>query len=459
MSEETSHRPSTIAEGGSRIWIYPQDVNGLYSKIRVMVAIPLLLLFYVLPWSSWNGFPLLRLSLGERAFFFLGQPILIQEFYHFAFLFLLALLVLFLMSALWGRVWCGYGCPQTIFIEQVLRRIERWIEGPAASRKINDSKKRTPKQLAKKILKQFVFFLVSLSFGLTAVSYFAAPQIVFSFSSGAATVMVVLLTSMAWFDGAYWREQFCHLVCPYARLQSVMISKASKTIGYDSQRGEPRRKGKNREGAGDCIDCGFCVRVCPSGIDIRQGINQLECVACARCIDACDSIMASIEKPKGLIRYDSELNFENKDRGVTFWSNFKRPRVLFLFVLCVTLFVSGLYGFIVRKEFHVQVLSVPGVPFVLEGDKIKNIYTLKIGNQSRTEQSFVVTLKNSKFAKIESPHELGLVPAGDERFFPLLITLDSSTQEKEITIEVQTSDGKIAATTQRLILRPEVTAP
>lgn len=457
---EFSHKPNTIADGGKRIWIYPQEIAGRFMKVRTSISIALLLLFYILPWCTWHENPILRLSLSSGSFFFMGQQLFIYEFYHFILLFVLAALTLFLVSALFGRVWCGYGCPQTIFIEQVLRRIETWIEGPSHHRKMIDSKKLTANALLRKVLKQIAFAAVSLSFALTFTSFFTQPERVFTFASTEISVAVALLTALAWFDGAYWREQFCHIVCPYARFQSVVQSKSTVTIGYDKTRGEPRRRGKNRDGAGDCIDCGLCVRVCPSGIDIRQGVNQLECIACARCIDGCDSIMTSIGKPQGLIRYDSEARLSEGSNPPRF-AVFRRPEILGLIAVVVGIFILGVHELVHRKDFHFQLLTVPGTPFVVDGDRVKNIYTLKVSNQSSADAQLVVDLKDhsNSEAKIESPTALGMVRQGEERVFPVLFSTARSTTAKTVTLQVKTLDDKVLFEETRKFLMPTEAQP
>lgn len=436
------NRPRTISEGGKRLWIYPTETRGRFQNIRVAIAIVLVAFFYALPWLTWNDVPLLRLSISSGHFNFLGKVILVREFYHFAFLFILAALTLFLMSATLGRVWCGYGCPQTIFIEQILRRIERLIEGDAFHRKQVDSKPMSASKLFKKTFKQICFLAVALSFGLTATSFFADPVRVFGFQHFHLNLTVGIFTALAWFDGAYLREQFCHILCPYARFQSVMLSRSALTIGYDEKRGEPRRKGKARDGAGDCIDCGLCVRVCPAGIDIRQGVNQLECIACARCIDACDTVMTNIDKPKGLIRYDNEFGLSNEDserkRRI---SPFKNQRVYAFSVAWVVLFSVGLYQFAFREQFHLNWLSIPGTPFVVDNGRVKNVFTLKIGNQDDHPATFDFSINEERGFKIESPTHLGPIAPGEERGFPILISFPVGTSTKDARVTLKTVDG------------------
>jgi cytochrome c oxidase accessory protein FixG len=319
-------QPRTIKRGGGRQWLHPTRVKGRYQTLRTISTIALLAFMFAAPWLTIGGLPFIRLSFLAESFYLLGQPILIYEFYHFVQLALLLVVTLFLASAYFGRIWCGYACPQTIFIEQIFERIQTLIEGPAAHRIATQNAPMTTARLLRKIVKQAAFLAVSAAFGFNLVAIFVGPENIFA--STAAVTVALLLTALAWFDSAYWREQFCHIACPYARFQSVMQDLNTRTIGYDAKRGEPRRKGKQRDGAGDCIDCGLCTRVCPSGIDIRQGASQLECTGCARCVDACDNVMATIKKPSGLIRYDKLHVFESPSQKSSEVPPSKRPRRL-----------------------------------------------------------------------------------------------------------------------------------
>lgn len=440
-------QPSTIAPGGGRRWIFPTEIHGYWQSLRRLSSLILLVFLYSVPWLKVNGEPFLRLSFLSTSFVMFGSPILMHEFYHFVFLALLMVMTLFIASAIIGRVWCGFACPQTIFIEQILGRIDRFFEGSAAKRQLDSKKPWTFQRVIRRIGKLAVYALVSFSFAFTLVALFTGPEVILQFKSTTVTTVVTLLTLLAWFDAAYWREQFCHIVCPYARFQGVMQDAATRTIGYDVRRGEPRAAHKKQKDSeqksGDCIDCGLCVRVCPSGIDIRQGATQQECIACARCIDACDGIMTNVGRPKGLIRYDALAVFEPSDQ-VPKRPAMMRPRVLMYGAIWMFLFVFGLYQFLQRQSFHAQVLGAGGAkPWFVEGDRIKNLLSLKIGNQSTTADMFTIAVQSKGDAiamQMESPSRLGPVLPGQELSIPLLITVQGTVHpqiEESIVITSQ----------------------
>lgn len=424
---EIASQPRTINKGGGRQWIHAVKITGNFQKIRNVVGIVLLLLFYVTPWLQINGKPFIKLSFLESSFVLFGNYILVYEFYHFVLLALLLVLTLFLASALVGRVWCGYACPQTIFIEQVLGAIETLCEGPAIKRLADRNKPLTANRIFRKTLKHILYVLISFTFAFTLVALFTGPELLLSWDHRGAMGAIGFLTALAWFNGAYWREQFCHIVCPYARFQSVMQDAQTITIGYDSGRGEPRGRKKETTTTGDCIDCGLCVRVCPSGIDIRQGAAQLECTACARCVDACDQVMTSLDRPKGLIRYDALEVFTD---GIekTPKRRIMRPRLVLYAVAWLVIFAVGLWQFINRSALHVNLLSISGsAPYFVAEGRVKNLGTLKIGNQGESADHYSVQIlsddqnTNADF-KIETPTTLGPIAPGSEGGLPILIS-------------------------------------
>ena len=423
-----SSRPATIGKGGKRIWCYPVEINGPRLRVRTFLAAVLLLLFYSAPFYVWNEAPFIRLHFSKGFFFLFGQPIAMAEMYHFVFLIILLVLILFLSAALWGRIWCGYACPQTIFIEHILRRIEFYIEGPALHRKANDLKKITISKISKKTLKYFLFLIVCVSFSVTLVSYFMDPLIAWQFSDTTANLVTIILTSLAMFNGTYWREQFCTLACPYARIQSAFEDPNSKSFGYDANRGEPRGKFKpDNSSAGDCIDCRLCVRVCPTSIDIRDGMNQLECLNCGRCADACDSIMINLKRPKGLIRFDSETNL---NLNAAFSKNVAplRKHVLFYFIAIFTLCGYGIFEFIERKSVGVQIFAVGQTPYFQTGNRISNLLQIKLSNQSSKIQDLKIAIENPVF-RIDSPQEAKAILPGETRILPFLVSFDPNSYD------------------------------
>jgi cytochrome c oxidase accessory protein FixG len=445
-STEIPSQPSTIVTGGGRRWIYPTEILGRWQRWRNASSLLLLVVLYATPWLKIGGEPFLKLSFLSSSFVMFGSHILIYEFYHFAFLALLLVVTLFLASALYGRIWCGYACPQTVFIEQILGRIDRLFEGPASTRLANHGRPMTWQRWLRRIGKQATYVLVAASFSFTLVAIFTGPEFILAGESKSALGAVALLTLIAWFDAAYWREQFCHIVCPYARFQGVMQDQATRTIGYDQARGEPR--GRAKQSSGDCIDCGLCVRVCPSGIDIRQGATQLECVACARCVDACDGVMENLGRDPGLIRYDAVAVFEEVSSPAQSLSKPKilRPRVILYAAAWLVIFTVGLVEFIRRAPFHVNMIPVPGSkPWFAAGDRIQNILTLKVGNQSAGSMSFKIALTptaEEQGLRIESPRTLGPLKPGQEMSIPLLISAGQGfMQGSDVGLIVLTEDS------------------
>ena len=286
---------------GRRRWLYPDRRPGLYATRRKFTAFILIGLYLVGPWLSWNGNPLLRLDVFEKKAYLFGYVLRVNEAGILAPFFATMALVLLLATSVKGRIWCSYACPQTVFVEWLIRPIEEWVEGSAHHRRRIDAGPRTFIIYFKKAVKHLLFLIIAAIVANTFVSFFVGPDRVVHWMTAPPTehpipflaMMSVMLGFYA--DLAWFREQFCAFLCPYARFQSVMLDSATPTVAYDAKRGDPRGRGESK---GDCIDCGLCVRVCPTGIDIRQGL-QLECITCARCIDACHMVMPNLERKPG----------------------------------------------------------------------------------------------------------------------------------------------------------------
>lgn len=313
------HRTRSLDDEGYRKKIHPTETNGFWKKRRTYLQYFLIVFFLSLPWLSVGGRPFLRLNIFERRFSVLGVMFQSHDVPLF-FLFLMSFALLFaFMTALFGRVWCGWGCPQTVFIEAVYRRIEGWIEGPAFERRKKESLPLDIEGFFRLAIKWSLFVIVTLVITHSFLALFMGPENLWKMilagpvNSPRAFLFIVVSSAVILFDFGWFREQFCIVMCPYGRIQSVFQDTKTFTVAYDSLRGEPRRgsfnKGALNQGAafnqGDCVDCSKCVAVCPTGVDIRNGSSQLECIACAACIDACDDVMLRLNKPKGLIGYHS----------------------------------------------------------------------------------------------------------------------------------------------------------
>ncbi len=394
--------------------IYPQLVHGRFRAIKWVVLFATLGVYYLLPWIRWSRGPgapdqaVLADFAGAR-FYFFGLEIWPQEVYYITGLLIIAALGLFMVTALFGRVWCGYTCPQTVWTDLFLV-VERMFEGDRNARMKLDKSPMSFNKAWRKTGKHIVWLLVSFMTGGAFILYWHdAPTLARDFFAGRAEmtayVFAALLTGTTYALAGTMREQVCTYLCPWPRIQSAMIDKETLTVTYRSDRGDPRgahKKGDTWEGRGDCIDCKQCVVACPMGIDIRNG-PQLECIACALCIDACDVVMKKIGRPTGLIAYDTDENVVRRwAKQKTMRFNPVRARVmLYGGVLAIT---GGLmvFGLLTRSDFGLNVLKDRTLPYVqLSTGEIRNVYTIKLINKQHADRMFQLSVDGIEGATLE----------------------------------------------------------
>lgn len=393
-------RNATVEAGGRRKWVYADLPRGRFARARNVVYTILVAFYLAAPWLSLGGQPLLRFDLPARRFSVFGAAFAATDLYLLALLLLIAAVGMFLFSALLGRLWCGWACPQTVYLEGMFRRVERWIEGSPMKRRQLDSGERNAAYWSKKSLKHSAFLLISAIIALSFVGYFIGGEGVAAMLGGephpAALVTALVLTALTYWNFSWFREQFCTFLCPYARFQAVMLDDHSLIVGYDPRRGEPRgmlRPNQSPDERGDCIDCKRCVQVCPTGIDIRDGL-QLECVSCTACIDACDTVMDRISRPRGLIRYDSLAGLRGQPRRVI------RQRVVVysaVMMLLLGIFATRVMS---RDAVELSVARAPGLPYLAQDDgRVRNQFALNVTNTEPVERR--VTIKVDGPAGIE----------------------------------------------------------
>jgi cytochrome c oxidase accessory protein FixG len=378
-------RPSTFGKDGKRIWLYPKLPKGQLYTIRRIIAWALLIFFFVAPFLKINGEQMIFLNFLERRFILFGNTFYPQDF-HLLVLSVIALIVfIVLFTVIYGRVFCGWACPQTVFMEFLYRPIEHLIDGTPEEQRIMADKDTDAIKILKRILKHGIFLTISFFTILTFIAYITGieklnaiinswPQQRFGLLLG-----VLAFTAAHYYVFAWFREQVCTVVCPYGRLQGVMLDVNTILVAYDYQRGEPRLTAESRKtGHGDCVNCDNCVAVCPTGIDIRNG-TQLECINCTACIDACNAVMKKVKKPGGLIRFASEKTI-SEGQSIKF-----NVRVIaYSTVLFVLLVLIG-YLFTIRGDVETTIIRTQGTMFQEYGsDKYSNLYNLQMVNKTNS---------------------------------------------------------------------------
>lgn len=384
---------STISEQGKRVWIYPKKPKGRFTTARTIVAILLILILIVTPFIKIHGHPFMMFNLLARKFIFFGLAFGPYDFAILVVGFIAFAIFIILFTAIFGRIFCGWICPQTIFMETVFRKIEFWIEGDFRQQLALDNGEWTFTKYWKKTVKHIIFFSLSFVVANILLAWVIGVDDLFKIITDPPSKHLTGLIAISLFSGLFYlifsrfREQACTVVCPYGRLQGVLLDNNSLVVAYDYVRGEPRGKIRKKEErtAGDCIDCHLCVDVCPTGIDIRNGI-QLECVNCTACIDACDEVMDKVKKPRGLIRYDSLQGIKDQIRfRIT-------PRIISYSVILFLLASLFTYLVATREDIEVNILRAPGMLYQDQpNDRISNLYNFNIVN--KTFEPIMVTLK------------------------------------------------------------------
>lgn len=387
----------TVDEDGKRVWIFPKKPAGFFYKYRTYLSYFLLALLFSGPFLRFNGHPLMLFNVLERKFIVFGLAFWPQDFKIFVIGVIAFIIFIVLFTVVFGRLFCGWVCPQTIFMEMVFRKIEYWIDGDAGAQKALAKAPWNAAKIRKRTIKFAIFFFISFLIANTFLAYIigsdALFQIIFDnpFNHLAGLSSILIFTGVFFFVYWWFREQACLIVCPYGRLQGVLLDKNSINVSYDFERGEPRgnpKKAKSTQAPlGDCIDCNMCVKVCPTGIDIRNG-TQLECVNCTACIDACDEVMDKVAKPKGLIRYASYNQIIGKEKSIL------NTRVLAYSAILVLLVSLFAFLMIARSDTETTLLRAKGQLYsITEEGNIRNLYTIRSINKSFSSKEVSFRLK------------------------------------------------------------------
>ena len=397
MSENFRDSIGTITDEGKRAWIYPKKPSGRFFEYRKYVSYALLLFLFASPFIKINGHQFLMFNVLERRFNIFGFPFWPQDFHLVVISMIAGVIFVALFTVAYGRIFCGWMCPQTIFMEMVFRRIEYWIDGDRGAQMRLDKSPWNSKKIRKRVLKWTVFFIISFLIANIFLAYLIGSDRLIQYVTDGpmahlgTMIPLLIFTGVFYFVFAWFREQVCIIACPYGRLQGVLLDDKSIVVAYDHKRGEAEngrkkfRKNEDRDalGFGDCIDCFQCVNVCPTGIDIRNG-TQLECVNCTACIDECDHIMDSINKPRGLIRYASENEITKKEK-------FKFTPRMKGYTAVLGILIGVLIGMLfLRNELEANILRLPGQLYERKADNIiSNVYTYKLVNKTTKDISDV----------------------------------------------------------------------
>lgn len=435
---------STVDEQGRRVWVFPKKPSGKLTNYRHLVAIVLYIFFFTAPFLRYEGDPIFLLNILERKFILFGVVFWPQDF-HLIVLSLITLIVfIVLFTVVYGRIFCGWVCPQTIFMEFVFRRIEYLIEGDATAQRRLAKQEWNAEKITKKTAKSAVFILIAFLISNTIFAYiFGSDRILGIWSDqvfgSKLFIATLILSGVIYFIFGFFREQVCLIACPYGRLQGVLLDQQSVIVAYDYLRGEPRGPLKNKSNtppSGDCVDCSACVQVCPTNIDIRNG-TQLECINCTACIDACNSVMVKNKLKKGLIRFDSEKGIREGVRKLA------TPRSMAYTAVLLILLSVVVSLFIFRKEVETTILRQKGSLYQEYGkDAWSNIYQIDLVNKFRDDLKVNLELISPK-GEIKLMGQELFIPGGEkiqERFLVILPKNSLSSSKNDIVIGVYTGN-------------------
>ncbi|MEP1095607.1 MAG: cytochrome c oxidase accessory protein CcoG [Cyclobacteriaceae bacterium] len=451
---------ATMDEDGKRLWVYPKKPKGRFTNYRSLVSYSLLLILIGGPFVKIAGQPLLLFDIIQRRFIIFGQVFWPQDFFLFVIGMITSVVFIILFTVVFGRIFCGWICPQTIFMEGVFRKVEYWIEGDYMAQKKLDKQPWNREKIIKKTSKQLIFVAISAVIMHTFMAYLVGIEKMWEiivegpFENTGGFAAMIVMTGLFYGVFSKLREQVCTTICPYGRLQGVLLDRQSIVVAYDHERGENRskfRKDEDREavGKGDCIDCKQCVYVCPTGIDIRNG-TQLECVNCTACIDACDSIMDRIGKPKGLVRYASEQNIADK---LPFKPTARIKAYSTVLLALVGVLISLL---IIRSDFETTILRTPGMMFQEREDgMITNLYQLKMVNKTNIAMDVQLELLEPKgsIELVGGSLELGEQGIAEGAFFVVIDPDNLEKMSSKISIGVY-GGGKLVETVKTKFLGP-----
>jgi len=431
--------------------IYPREVTGRFDRLRVIAVVVLLGLFYALPWVQWNGRQALLFDLPARKFYVFGLTFFPQDFFLLTWLLIIAALSLFFVTAIAGRLWCGYACPQTVWT-QIFVWMERLVEGKRQQRMKLDRAPWTLAKIARKTAKQVMWIAFAAFTGCTFVGYFTPihelTHSIANASLGGWEIFWIVFYGFATYGNAgFMREQVCKYMCPYARFQGAMFDRNTLVIAYDTERGEPRgSRARNVDprarNLGDCIDCTLCVQACPTGIDIRKGL-QLECIACAACIDACDSVMEQMSTPRGLIRYSTQNAADHQPTRVV------RPRTV-LYGTALSLLILGfMFAVGSRQLIELDVLRDRNALYrTLEDGRIENVYTIRVINKDGAAHELQLAVDGlPEGAELEADTDALRVAGGAVMSVPVRLRVPANSVSGGIEIELS---ARSTAATDRI---------
>ncbi|MDD5392625.1 MAG: cytochrome c oxidase accessory protein CcoG [Thiothrix sp.] len=421
--------------------IYARQTKGFFTTLRKVTVWLLLGLFYILPWIKWGGQQLVLFDLPARKFYLFGMVFWPQDFFYLALLLIISALTLFFVTALAGRIWCGYACPQTVWSE-VFVWIEQWVEGDRPQQIKLENAAWDRSKISKKVIKHALWLFFSLLTGFSFVGFFVPMETLWTEFSGGTlggwALFWVLFYGFATYGNAgFLREQICLYMCPYARFQSAMFDKDTLIISYDEARGEPRgvrKRGADKSaGEGDCVDCTLCVQACPTGIDIRDGL-QYQCIGCAACIDACDTVMDKIGSPRGLVRYTTEHELNGGKTHIL------RVRTLIYAGLLTLITVALLYSMVNRIPLDMDVIRDRNVLFRDTGDGgIENIYILKVINMDQQAHKYKITVSGIEGMTLSGVDNVN-VPSG---------------KVAEVTVNVRANPDKMTSKSEKVMFHIE----